>query len=138
MGNFWRQTVAAQGESAVSRYLEEQGWSVVERNWRWGRFGEIDLIARDRSHSLIFVEVKTRRQIRMDAGFPESGFETVNWRKQQKIVTCARCYAAVQRLPEGQPLRFDVVLVEFASQRDLETCNLKALAITHVRSAFGR
>lgn len=136
MGNLWRQSVAAQGEQAVTRYFEEQSWNILERNWRWGRFGEIDLIMLDESGLLVFVEVKTRRKKRIAAGFPESGFETINWRKQQKIVTSARCYVAINKLPAAQPTRFDVVLVEFLEQHALLNSDLSNLDITHVRGAF--
>ena len=138
MGNLWNQSIARLGEQAVSRYLELQGYSVLERNWRWGRFGEIDLILMDQLGTFVFVEVKTRRKTRMRAGFPESGTETINWRKQQKIVTSARCYAASHHLRAGHQMRFDVALVEFEAERDLSDCNLERLAITHVPSAFPR
>lgn len=138
MGNLWNQTIARAGELAVSRYLEMQGYSVLERNWRWGRFGEIDLILTDQAGTFVFVEVKTRRKSGMAAGFPESGLETINWRKQQKIVTSARCYAVSRHLPPGHSVRFDVVLVEFNEQRDLLDCNLTNLAITHIASALSR
>lgn len=138
MGNLWNQTIARAGEQAVSRYFEGQGFSVLERNWRWGRFGEIDLILTDRAGLFVFVEVKTRRKIGMAAGFPESGLETINWRKQQKIVTSARCYVVSRHLPPGHEMRFDVVLVEFEQQQDLLDGNLARLAITHVPSAFPR
>jgi uncharacterized protein (TIGR00252 family) len=136
MGNLWQKSIAAHGEQAAARFFEEKGGSVIKRNWRWGRFAEIDLIVRDLADLLIFVEVKTRQKIRMDSGFPESGFDTINWRKRQKIVTSARCFVAVEHLSPGQPMRFDVVLVEFSDKRDLINCNFERLALTHVPSAF--
>lgn len=136
MGNKWQKSIAAHGEHAVARFFEEQGYSVLKRNWRWGRFAEIDLIVRDRANLIVFVEVKTRRKMRMDSGFPESGFDTINWRKRQKIVTSARCFLSAEHLPPGQPVRFDVVLVEFVEQRDLLNCDLARLTFTHVPSAF--
>ncbi|BDZ63213.1 YraN family protein [Agromyces mangrovi Wang et al. 2018] len=51
--------VGARGETIAAAYLEELGYEVVDRNWRHGRRGEIDLVARDGDET-VFVEVKTR------------------------------------------------------------------------------
>ncbi len=48
------------GERLAERYLRERGVVILDRNWRWGRFGELDLVARD-GDCLVGVEVKTRR-----------------------------------------------------------------------------
>jgi putative endonuclease len=48
------------GERLAQRYLREQGMAVLDRHWRHGRLGELDLVARDGA-CLVAVEVKTRR-----------------------------------------------------------------------------
>ncbi|WP_263976806.1 YraN family protein [Streptomyces sp. NK08204] len=48
------------GESLAARRLAEAGMTVLERNWRCGRTGEIDIVARD-GDVLVVCEVKTRR-----------------------------------------------------------------------------
>lgn len=48
------------GEEHAAAWLENRGWSVVDRNWRT-RFGELDVIALDPDSRLVFIEVKTRR-----------------------------------------------------------------------------
>ncbi|MEU2053797.1 YraN family protein [Streptomyces bungoensis] len=48
------------GEDLAARRLTDAGMTVLERNWRWGRSGEIDIVARDGS-TLVVCEVKTRR-----------------------------------------------------------------------------
>jgi len=48
------------GEDMAARYLEERGFAILERNFRLGRQGEIDIIAR-KKNLVIFVEVKRRR-----------------------------------------------------------------------------
>ena len=70
-------------ESAACRYLEEQGYKIIERNWRWSNRGEIDIIALDPSRFnreyLIFVEVKYRNySMEMSLG-------TVNHKKIEQI-----------------------------------------------------
>ncbi|MGV9556108.1 YraN family protein [Streptomyces sp. NPDC003401] len=48
------------GEDLAARRLTETGMTVLERNWRCGRTGEIDIVARD-GDALVVCEVKTRR-----------------------------------------------------------------------------
>ncbi|MFE6199032.1 YraN family protein [Streptomyces sp. NPDC057838] len=49
------------GETLAARRLTESGLRVLERNWRSGRAGEIDIVARD-GDVLVVCEVKTRRE----------------------------------------------------------------------------
>lgn len=48
------------GEDLAARRLAAAGMTVLERNWRCGRVGEIDIVARD-GDVLVVCEVKTRR-----------------------------------------------------------------------------
>jgi putative endonuclease len=57
-----RQEVGRRGEDLACAELERQGLAVLVRNWRC-RWGEIDIVAADRSESgvtLVFCEVKCR------------------------------------------------------------------------------
>lgn len=47
------------GELAAASFLRGEGFSVLRRNWRPVRGGELDLVCRD-GNCLVFVEVKTR------------------------------------------------------------------------------
>jgi putative endonuclease len=51
-----------QGELLARKYLEEQGYEILDENWRF-RKAEIDLIAY-RNPIIIFVEVKARENNR--------------------------------------------------------------------------
>nr|WP_039933758.1 YraN family protein [Streptomyces viridochromogenes] len=55
-----RSAMGKYGESLAARRLAEAGLTVLERNWRSGRTGEIDIVARD-GDVLVVCEVKTRR-----------------------------------------------------------------------------
>ena len=92
------------GEDIAARYLEKQGYIILERNFRL-RSGEVDIIARD-GDSLVFLEIKTRCSTRF--GTP---FEAVDPRKQQQIAKVALAYLA--GLEEELPVRFDVAAVLF-------------------------
>ncbi|MHB9758540.1 YraN family protein [Streptomyces sp. BYX5S] len=49
------------GEDLAARRLTEAGMTVLARNWRAGRSGEIDIVARD-GDAVVVCEVKTRRR----------------------------------------------------------------------------
>jgi putative endonuclease len=51
--------LGAHGEDIAADYLTSLGFSILARNWRDGRSGELDLIARD-GGTVVAVEVKTR------------------------------------------------------------------------------
>lgn len=55
-----RSALGRYGEDLAARRLTEAGMTVVQRNWRCGRAGEIDIVARD-GDVLVVCEVKTRR-----------------------------------------------------------------------------
>jgi putative endonuclease len=82
-----RRLLGDQGEAAVARELEARGVRVVARNART-RYGEIDLIGRDRRGHL-FVEVKTRRR-----GSFVSAAEAVDGRKLARLQALALAWAA--------------------------------------------
>lgn len=55
-----RMQLGAAGESLVAGILQADGWEIVARNVRVGRF-ELDIIATDTNGRLHVIEVKTRR-----------------------------------------------------------------------------
>jgi putative endonuclease len=91
-------------ETLACDYLRARGLALVERNYR-SRFGEIDLIMDDRD-CLIFVEVRYRRQARFG-----SGAESVDQRKQARLIACARHYLMRHPGAAQRPCRFDVVAI---------------------------
>ena len=48
------------GEDLACRYLEKNGYKILERNKHYSRFCEIDIIAQYKK-TIVFVEVKTRK-----------------------------------------------------------------------------
>lgn len=48
------------GEDLACRYLEKNGYKILERNVRYSRFCELDIIAQLKD-TVVFVEVKTRK-----------------------------------------------------------------------------
>ncbi len=99
------------GEELAARHLTAQGYRVVERNWRAGKAGEIDVIAYD-GPVLAFVEVKTR--FGGAFGPPQSA---VTGRKQAQMARVARSYLYRTGLYGTADCRFDVVAVTVENGR---------------------
>ena len=110
------------GEARAAEYLRRKGYVLVAANYRC-RFGEIDLIVRDR-HYLVFVEVKLRK----NADFAQAR-EFVDYRKQQRLRTTASIY--LSRYPTALQPRFDVI--EIYAPQGMET---KKPTINHLEDAF--
>ncbi len=91
------------GENLAIEYLINNGYEIIERNWRFKR-SEIDIIAKV-DKILIFVEVKSRNDNRY--GFPE---EFVTENKILKMQEAAEAYIE-QHNWHGE-LRFDIIAVE--------------------------
>lgn len=100
-----RKQLGALGEQYAFEHLSQQGYRVLERNWRC-RTGEIDLIAWDGA-LLVFVEVRTRSGGSGSFGTPQ---ESVDYRKQLQVMETAQLYVHSRQLQQHQ-LRFDVVSV---------------------------
>lgn len=99
-------------ELFAENHLKKQGLTLVEKNFN-SRFGEIDLIMLDNS-ALVFVEVRFRANTSYG-----SGAETVNFRKQQKIIKTAQLYLQANKKMQQRDCRFDVVSVTLAAQEPL-------------------
>jgi putative endonuclease len=111
------------GEDAAARFLQKQGYRIVERNWRPGNYlrGEIDCIAWHHDERnikvLCFIEVKTRSSNRM--GAPQ---DAVNRTKQRQLSALANAYVSARKL-NNIPCRFDVVEV-WLQNASTPTCAL--------------
>ena len=94
-------------EDRALRHLQQAGLRLLARNYRTpGRGGgEIDLIMRATDGTLVFGEVRQRKNA-CHGGAAASVGST----KQRRIVFAARHY--LMRLREPPPCRFDVVLLE--------------------------
>ena len=102
--------IGDEGEALALAHLQRAGLVLVERNYRvargpHARGGEVDLILRERDGTLVFVEVRTRR----DDGHGGAA-ASVGAAKQRRIVLAARHY--LMQLPAVPPCRFDVVALD--------------------------
>ena len=67
------------GEDLAEKHLKTQGYKILEKNYRYSRIAEIDIIAKDKD-TIVFIEVKTRSNLNF--GHP---FEAISKTKLQHI-----------------------------------------------------
>lgn len=116
-----RRATGVRGEEEAARFLTRSGYSILDKNVRT-RAGEIDLVAKE-GKTLVFVEVKTRRDLEGDP--PQAA---VNTRKQNRLGKLAHGYLKLKRIRQA-PCRFDVVSVIINDEGGVK-------AIRHIPNAF--
>lgn len=112
----------AWGEALAAEYLRKKRYEIVACGYR-SRFGEIDLIVRNRKF-LAFVEVKLRKSDRF-----ASAMEYVDRKKRDRIRMTASIYLSQHPTPL-QP-RFDVI--EIYAPEGMDT---RRPDINHMEDAF--
>ncbi len=94
----------AQGEDLAVEWLRRNGYMIVARNWRNGRY-ELDVIAQ-RGFTLHFVEVKSR--LLSGWSTPE---EAITPDKVKALMRAANGYLASH--PTDLEIQFDLIAVDF-------------------------
>ena len=98
-----RRRLGIAGEDLAAAWYVEQGYEIVDRNWR-NRSGEIDLVVR-RGRTTVFCEVKSRSSLAFG-----SPLEAVDRRKQQRLRRLAAQWIEASPVRAGE-VRFDVAAV---------------------------
>jgi putative endonuclease len=91
------------GEDCAADYLQRKGYTIVERDWKSGH-RDIDIIAFDENRTVVFVEVKTRRN--RIFGEPE---ESVDYRKLRNLKAAINHYVKYRCIDND--IRFDIITV---------------------------
>ena len=113
-------SIGTAGEAYVAKELRKKGYTLLASQWRC-RFGELDLVAKDRRGTICFVEVKLR-----GVGSIALPREFVDVRKQERLRKTAAAYLSSHDL--DVPARFDVA--EVYEEQD------GTLRIQYLESAF--
>ena len=116
-----KQMLGKLGEDMAHLYLKDNGFTILERNWRCYA-GEADLVALE-DDILVFIEVKTRSKAYQ--GLPEYA---VTVERRQRYERIAHSYLKEHQRPSGK-VRFDVIAI---SMTGAQQCLLR-----HHRDAFG-
>lgn len=105
------------GEKIAANFLLAQGYELLDAhqyNQRGYRMGELDLIAKEKSGSIVFIEVKTRKGKRGEV-VPE---ENITSSKIMKIRKAAQHYLRINELVD-QNWRIDAIaiILDFTSRK---------------------
>ena len=105
-------SIGKNGEDIAVKYLEKQGYKILERNKRFSRFCEIDIIALDKD-TLVFCEVKTRK-----TDICGSPLEAVTKNKYENIKKGMFYYR--QENPQYKKARIDVIAITFRPELKID------------------
>ena len=94
-------------EDIAADHLKKCGYTILERNFTFSRYGEIDIIARGRDRTIVFAEIKYRSGNR--SGSP---LEAVDIKKQRQISKVALYYLMRRGYGADAPCRFDVIGID--------------------------
>lgn len=93
------------GENLAVELLKSKGYTIIKRNYRFGK-GEIDIIAKDpNEEGLVFVEVKSRNSL--EFGHP---IDSITPSKITQIKRIAELYLYENDIKETL-CRFDVISI---------------------------
>lgn len=116
-----RQDTGRLGESLALDFLEEQGYHILETNYRCPH-GEVDIIAQDED-CLVFIEVRTRKS--NSFGSPE---ESITPRKKAHLVDTAWHYQqSLESLPRAW--RIDFIAIELSRGNRMQRVELIKSAV---------
>ena len=117
---FSTKNIGTAGELSAENYIRQLGWVILENNYH-SRFGEIDIIAKDKDE-IVFIEVKTRQNTIY--GLPH---ESITRQKLNRIQKTALLYLLKHHM-EQHYYRFDVI--------SISSCIGKNQQIEHMKHVF--
>ncbi|MEX5450804.1 YraN family protein [Stutzerimonas stutzeri] len=103
------QSSGRSAEALALQHLSDSGLRLLERNWSC-RSGELDLVMLD-GDTVVFVEVRYRRHTAWGGAL-----ESVDVRKQQKLLKAAQLFLQAHGRWAKHPCRFDVVAITAPGQ----------------------
>ena len=99
------------GEEMAAAYLTQNGYSIVERNWRFKHW-EVDIIA-SKGNCMHFFEIKTRTSDMY--GHPE---ESISRKKMTNLRNAAEEYQYLH--PEWKYVQFNVLAIKMYFNQPVE------------------
>ncbi len=102
------------GERKAARFLKRNGFRILDKNWRQGRY-ELDIVA-EKQGCIVFVEVRGRTLNGL-----QSGFDSINLKKKRAIRYAANAY---RRTHSGiKTYRFDVISIDWRNNGQIKAIN---------------
>lgn len=95
------------GEKIAENYLREKGYKILDKNFRYSKLGELDIVAQ-KDNDIAFVEVKTRLKTGPGGFWPE---DNITYQKQKKLIKLSQIYLSKRKLLD-KPWQIDVLAIE--------------------------
>lgn len=108
-----KQNTGKTGEDLACEYLVQKGYKILKRNYR-EKWDEIDIIAKDKRQTIVFVEVKTFAGALVGGLTPEDNMTAA---KLKKIRRACQAFAAKNEdlIDDRRGWRIDLVAIELVS-----------------------
>lgn len=84
------------GEKISREYLENKGYKILDKNFRYSKLGELDIIA-TKNNAIIFFEVKTRKKTGPGGFYPE---DNITYDKQKKLIKLSQIWLSKHKLTD--------------------------------------
>lgn len=111
-----KRSIGNAGEETACRYLSDRGIEILLRNYRVKGVGEVDVIARSSDGTLIFLEVKTMRELPSGL-MPE---DHIDRRKLNAMRAMAQLFSAKHSELIGEVgFRIDVICIQVKGNSNL-------------------
>lgn len=99
-------TLGDWGEKIAEKYLKGKGYKILDKNFRYSKLGELDIIAR-KGDDVVFFEVKARIKKSISEFMPE---DNITYQKQKKLVKLSQIYLAKKKI--DLPWQIDILAIE--------------------------
>ncbi|NDK10188.1 YraN family protein [Candidatus Gracilibacteria bacterium] len=96
--------IGDEGEIIAIKYLQKHGFVIKDTNFKFGRFGEVDIVA-EKGSRYYFIEVKYRSHTLF--GLPE---DAIIARKLRKCLRTMQFYCKIHKVPL-ENIQFDVITI---------------------------
>ncbi|MBU4284825.1 YraN family protein [Patescibacteria group bacterium] len=119
------------GEKIAREYLKRKGYKILDKNFRYSKLGELDIIAEKPArhasqprlqrelasgqvagvagrNDIVFIEVKTRNKTGPGGFWPE---DNITYAKQKKLIKLSQIYLSKHRLFDSS-WQIDILAVE--------------------------
>lgn len=115
------------GEKIAREYLEKKGYKILDKNFRYSNFGELDIIAGN-GNDIFFFEVKTRKKTGPGGFWPE---DNITYDKQKKLIKLSQIWLSRYPAKAGQDRNWQIDILAIEIYRD------GSFNIRHTENAVG-
>lgn len=112
------------GEKIAEKYLRDRGYKILDKNFRYSKLGELDIIGQ-KDNNIYFFEVKARKKKHLSNFLPE---DSITYDKQKKLIKLSQIYLSNKKLLDI-PWQIDILAVEVYRDNSFD--------IRHTENAVG-